>query len=92
MEVLPANQNTQRLRADTREANGVPPLHRGAAAESEASDWSAPRGGRVRGRGSRGGVYQAGLWRAPSHSRVRKLGCVWRAVFPPASGTCPAQR
>lgn len=47
--------------------------------------------GAEREAGTRGGVLKAGLSAPPPHSRVRRLGSLCCALFPPASGTFPTQ-
>lgn len=47
--------------------------------------------GAGQGAGTRGGVHKAGRSAAPPHSRVRRLGSLCCALFPPASGTFPTQ-
>nr|XP_040146696.1 cold-inducible RNA-binding protein isoform X1 [Ictidomys tridecemlineatus] len=49
------------------------------------------RGG-LGGRGPAAAYIRPGTGLPPPHSRVRRLGSVWCAVFPLASGTCPTQR
>lgn len=65
-----ANYNAQRLRAGREEADRVPPLRGGAAAEAEAPDWPARRGGRTWGAWLRERGILGGTPARPPRSRA----------------------